>query len=165
MTRLQDVKVADMLVVLPDLVKAEGAHFEAYQIAPQVADKTGVGDSYNTSPGHDFRLQREREGFYARVRRALDKMAEDGRLKRVGRSQQRPDGGYNGNEVYYYTPAAYQAAADQKDQDDRVARLTARRWNGIRADLHAHGFDLLDDALTLDDWERLLSLIGWRAGA
>lgn len=114
--------------------------------------------------------------FRGQVRRALERLAADGTLVKVGRTGKGPDG-YRFTAMFtgdprYLTPAAYEAA---KDRDAAAGAERARtwcRWSVLWDKLEALGYHPLGTEadgrgkevhLGLDDWEALVHLAGGHA--
>jgi hypothetical protein len=94
---------------------------------------------------------------------ALDKLAAEGALVKVGKDQLRPEGILAGRHPWYYTPGAFKAArgAHVRDMQDQERR--AERWGRVYDQLtdvglppeNGRGHDI---ALSIAQWEQLLGI-------
>lgn len=106
---------------------------------------------------------RAQERFSGQVSRALNKLADEGTLRKAGLGSTGPDGRevYR-NDVCWYTPAAWDAAAARAADQQAAAAAEAHRWEAIGVRLAALGLPRpvrpSPPLLTPEDWEALLGL-------
>lgn len=109
------------------------------------------------------------ERFSVQVRHALDTLASEGVLIKIGKGEQGLSG-YRQNTPEYYTPAQYEHAV-AKARQERSARLAATtRWEEIHDQLERRGVPLQSYGrgkpvvLDLDGWDTLLGQLAKGAG-
>src|ERR1700748_1145336 len=105
MRQLDDLTPAAIKAAIPAVFPEDG-HVQAHQIVWTVAEQLDF--SHQAVP-QGYAGSRAQERYVGRVRRALDALADDGVLVRVGAKEQPPDGTSPGS-VHYYTPEAFAAA-------------------------------------------------------
>lgn len=108
-------------------------------------------------------LAEAQKRWSGQVRRAMDRLAGEGLLVKVGKGQRTPDGSYASNTVYYYSPGAYAAEEERTARALVKAEATRRRWEKIRWRLQEGPGVRLDSEgrLFADSWELLLDKGGW----
>lgn len=117
-------------------------------------DVFGVRNSWDRTRAEDK--------FSGQVKRALDKVAAEGALVRIGKNQTLPTGGWSSG-VHYFTPAAAEQA-DRERQEREAGREAERaRWTALHEALAALGFENCRHTsdglvLDLDRWEKLVQL-------
>jgi hypothetical protein len=132
-----------------ELYETCGGVTQILDLAPSLAGRTG---------------ERDRERFKGQVKRALDQLAGEGTLVKVGQGDLPPTGLTALDRPRWYTPAKLgavkQAASLYADQ----LADQARRWEAVHAALTQAGYDPLTPAtgpamLALDGWERLAEAV------
>ena len=145
---LDSLTPAEILPAVLAEVRKRG-HAEWSDVATPVA---GALDSSYVNTGAKYRwdTQKIQVRFEGRVKRALQKLADEGKLVR------KDNAGYRGAPMYY-TPekwAEQQAEAEKRLQDKRTE---VARWDRIRDRLGEQGFVLNEhQGLRAGSWERLL---------
>lgn len=116
----------------------------------------------------DFREQAAIDRFHGQAGRAINKLADEGVLRKAGKGTRGPRGFILGNEAEFWSPAAWDAAVAQAARDQEAAEALAVRWAAVFVQLHAAGFKIEQvgswrsetrgGPLTtdIDGWERLL---------
>jgi len=99
------------------------------------------------------------ERFFSQVRRALDELAKDGTLVKIGKGDRNPQG-FLQSTPQYYTPAQYEHAQGREQAKRRAERETDQRWEGVYDELEQFGLIPSSDRgkpvmLPLDMWERI----------
>lgn len=111
------------------------------------------------------------ERFDGQVRRAFDTMATEGILVKAGRGQQGPHGGYMSNMSGFWTHAGAARDAEALRARREQAALDSARWAEVRVKLAERGVTIKPVSpysrehnieISLDEWEKLLDLAGWR---
>lgn len=105
---------------------------------------------------HDY------DRFAGRVSRAMQALADEGKLVKVGPDDPSPDGrAVIGRAISYYTPKAYAAARETGDRVRAERTENSRRWADVRIRLAKENFHMDGQhGLSLDDWELLLRRAG-----
>lgn len=146
-----------------DLVNDAG-DTEFYVMPGRVASLLGF--QYGTHVAHGTTREWERrhaeESWTGRVRRALDKLADDGLIVKVKRDGRLPDGSCASGTTYY-SHKAYAEAEDKAQARRTAAEVEAATWRQIRDRLASGpGVQLAPSGtLSLDDWLQLLEKAGW----
>jgi hypothetical protein len=141
---------------------------ESWQVPRLVAVKLGasLNDAFSLgvqSMDHGREVRAAETRWASRIRAQLDKLATEGAIVKIGAHQTLPTGYSSGNMAHYYTPAAYETAA-QKHSDDLKAMLTEnRRWAEIGRRLEIGASVRLRNShrLAIEQWEQLLDKAGW----
>jgi hypothetical protein len=153
---LDSLTPAEIKAAIP-MVFPEDGHAESHHLLDAVAEK--LDSSRNATPG-GFQHTRDLERYFARVKRALDALAAEGTLIRVGSKERPPDGTSPGS-VHYYTPEAFAAAKARSEQREAGALTEKVRWERIAVRLLAADVTLRrDGSLSAESWERLLEVTG-----
>lgn len=156
MRQLDSLTPAEIKAAIP-MVFPEDGHAEAYQVLDPVAEK--LDSSRDATPG-GWQHNRVLERYFGRVKRALDALAADGALIRVGAKERPPDGTSPGD-VHYYTPDAFAAAKARSEKAEAEALAVNLRWDLLAGRLDAVEVRLRPNgSLTLEDWEHLLEATG-----
>jgi hypothetical protein len=156
MRQLDSLTLAEIKAAIP-VVFPEDGHAEAYQVLDPVAEK--LDSSRDATPG-GWQHNRVLERYFGRVKRALDAIAADGALIRVGSKERPPDGTSPGG-VHYYTPDAFAAAKARSEKAEAEALTEKVRWERIAVRLLAADVTLhRDGSLSAESWERLLEVTG-----
>jgi hypothetical protein len=146
--------------VLKNILESDGM-VESWRVAVDVAGTLGIDQSQSS------RLLRQSwDRFTGQVSRALNKLADEGTVRKVGRDQLGPDGsrGYGGA-ARYYTPEAWQQAEREYERRERELAGQRARWGKVHdALLDEHGLasatvDSTGIRLSLEDWEKLLEAL------
>lgn len=159
MRKLDGLKPAEIKEAAAALAPEHG-HFEAYQAQTYVADRlessTSDRDAFTSS---GYGIIREQERYFGRVKRALDALAVEGTLIRVGANQVLPSGLNSYNTVQYFTPEAFAVAKERGDQERAQREAEDLRWTLAANRLDALGIKLPgSNRLALEDLEKLLTL-------
>jgi hypothetical protein len=159
MRQLDDLKPAEIKAAVAALMPGLG-QAESWQILETVAQR--LGSSKMATPGgyqHNAVLDR----YVGRVKRALDALAADGVLVRVGAKDQPPDGTSPGD-VHYYTPEAYAAAKSWNEERLAALKAQAEYKDELRTRLRKAGIEMGDSgnfvSVPLTDMKHLLDLAG-----
>jgi hypothetical protein len=103
--------------------------------------------------------------FQGQVKRAFDRLAWDGELRKAGAGTTGPDGRrVSRNDVRYYTPAAWDAAVARYEEAKAIRKEMALAWEKIHSRLLLLGISnsacYQDGAphLDLDSWDRLVTM-------
>lgn len=154
--QLDDLTPAAIKAAIPAVFPGDG-HAEVHHVLWYVAEKLGSGSKAVPQGYSGTRVQ---ERYLGRVKRAMDALAEEGVLVRVGAKDRPPDGTSPGT-VSYWTPEAYQEAKSESEKRRREGQAQAFRNDRIHSRLRAAGIAVLPDgSLRPDDWEHLLDLAG-----
>jgi hypothetical protein len=143
-----------------------GDHYT--EIAPvyqAIARQLGV-DLYSQR----WQDRKEGEALFARVGRALNRLADDGVLVKVGKGQEHPSGQRESGAAFY-TKSGYAKAVEKGQQQRLAERVERDRWADIRNNLERRGVHATTAPgqpvqLSLDEWENLLGQLakgngGW----
>jgi hypothetical protein len=148
-------------------VVGKHGHLESSQI-PQLVAIALDSDVYSPAAlqvpeGHYAQISAAQARFASRVRGQLDKLAAEGTVVKIGAHETLPTGYDSGNRAHYYTPAAYEAAA-QKYSDELKTKIEVRsRWNAIAQRLSDGPGVAMNrqHQLSPEHWEQLLDRAGW----
>lgn len=152
MTRpLGDLKPAEIREAVAALMPEHG-RVEAHTLLGFVAERLG---SSRAGAGH-----LTTQDYADRVRRALNTLAENGTLTKIGINGLLPNGSYS-NVACWYTPEAYERER-QRGEEEQAARAAGReRWGQIAVRLLGADITLSrDTTIAPGDWEKLLTLAG-----
>lgn len=145
---LNSLTPAEILPVVQALVEDMG-HAEWYDVTHKVAAK--LDSSYeNTGDKYRWDAQKTQVRFEGRVKRALEKLAADGKLVR------KDNAGYRNAHLYFTLEkwAEQQAEAEKRLQAERIRTA---RWDRIEERLAGYGFYMFDGyRLSAHDWEQIL---------
>jgi len=156
MRQLDELTPPEIKAAIPAVFPEDG-HAESYQLLDAVAEK--LNSSRDATPG-GWQQNRVHERYTGRVKRALDALAAEGDLVRVGSQEGLPDGTNPGG-VHYYTPEAFAAAQEKRDKRYAEAQAAKVRWDLVANRLDAVEVHLnKDGSLSLEDWEHLLEATG-----
>jgi hypothetical protein len=154
--QLDSLTPAEIKAAIP-MVFPEDGHAEAYELLDAVANQL---DSSRSEIPDGYRRNAVLERYLGRVKRALDAIAADGTLIRVG-SKERPPDGTSPGDVHYYTPDAFAAAKARSEKREAEALTEKVRWERIAVRLLAADVTLRrDGSLSAESWERLLEVTG-----
>lgn len=154
--QLDDLTPAAIKAAIPAVFPEDG-HAEVRHVMWQVAELLGSG--YDEVP-QGYRGNAVRERHIGRVQRALDSLAADGVLIRVGGKDQPPDGTSPGG-LSWWTPEAYEKAKAATRERQAEAARAEERWTQVANRLDAVQVRLRPNgSLTLEDWEHLLESAG-----
>lgn len=143
---------SDVLDATREFILAQTGRTASWLVPGNVAARLGVGDDYNrpkTRSEHDARQR-----FEGQVTRALNKLADDAEIRKVGRGQVGPDGSHASNSAHYYSFAAWDAAAKQQAEKQAQAAEAKAAWAAVYDRLEAAGFT-----------PHAVSVQGWRSEA
>jgi hypothetical protein len=156
---LDSLTPAEIKAVVAEVFPEDG-HARDYQVLDSVAEFLGSSRLDEGAFARAYGRAGVVTRFSGRVRRALDALAADGALVRVGGREQPPDGSPPG-EVHYYTVAGYKAAAATHEDRQAEAVLERARRHRIASRLSAVNVTLRPDgSLSPGDWEHLLEAAG-----
>lgn len=148
-------------------VVGQHGHLESAQIPQLVAlaldsDTHDVG-ALGVQAGQWVKISAAQARFASRVRFALNKLADAGKIVKVGADHVRPDGYASGNTAHYYTLKAYEAAVQKYDAGQQAKIELHNRWNAIAQRLSdGPGVAMgRQHQLTVEHWEQLLNKAGW----
>lgn len=111
--------------------------------------------------GHRWDQEAARGRFDGQVRRAFDKLADQGALRKAAAGKPGPDGRETyRRDVRYYTPETWDAAARQAEADRASADAERARWEAVHDWLEGLGLESIkprgrEARLALEDWEKL----------
>jgi len=111
---------------------------------------------------HAWDQSKAEDKFSGQVKRALDKVAGEGGLVRIGKNQTLPTGGWSSG-VHYFTPAAAEKADRERQERDAVRAAVDARVKSVGERLVKLGIrspNRVADGVSidLDSWELLLEL-------
>lgn len=157
---LDELTGAEITGALRDLMPAQG-RAEWYQVLDEVAERLGSSRAHLRT----YRDQVTSDRFADRVKRALNKLAEEGELIKVGKGQRTPLGQYMGNGAMYYTPVAFAKEQVEGEQERAARKASDQRWAEVAARLLALGFPTTSARceLTVGQFEKLLDMAEGRA--
>lgn len=156
MRMLESLTPAEIKAAIPAVFPEDG-HAESHHVVWTVAEKL---DSSSQAVPQGYSGNRVQERYIGRVKRALDALAAEGTLVRVGAQESPPDGTSPGS-VHYYTPEAFAAAKARSEQREAEALTEKVRWERIAVRLLAADVTLRKDgSLSAESWERLLEVTG-----
>jgi alpha-amylase/alpha-mannosidase (GH57 family) len=156
MRKLDDLKPAEIKEAAAALAPEHG-HFEAYQIQGYIADRLGSATWDDDALPSGYQKNAVQERYFGRVKRALDALAGEKVLIRVGANQVLPSGLNSYNTVHYFTPEEFARQNAEGDARRREQQAEAFRNDEIRRRLAAGGFTN-GTAFTTADWERILDM-------
>lgn len=166
MRNLQTVKPDELAKAALDALEAQEGQWSAFWRLPDVTAAQLGGSMHNAESLGITRswgsIQGEMNNWVERVRRALNRLADERAIVRVRRGEQLPWGG-EAPEAYYFTlAAAGQAKAEAEAKNDAEV-VEAAVWRQIRDRLAAGPGVQLAPSGTLrqDDWLDLLEKAGW----
>lgn len=145
---LDDLKPAEIIdQVLREMGERRWA--EAYQITDSVAK--ALGSHMHNAPDltTGYTAARIQERYRGRVKRAMDKLADQGALIKYS----------TGRDVAYYTPEAWREEVAEQRRVADAKRAAEQRWQAITGRLLEQGYTLHNHTLSLDEWERLLDVL------
>jgi hypothetical protein len=131
-------------------------YFTSYDMYYQAAERLGVNVSGYYTDRNDAQAA---DRLYGQVRRALDLIASQGKLVKIGRGDKHPDGIGLGTE--YYRPEAWEAAQQRVVEARQQARYLRVRWENVYDTLDKLGHVISTAErgepiqLTLEQWENL----------
>jgi hypothetical protein len=121
-----------------EVALAERGALESWRAPALVASYLGITEQYNGARTYTEASALRR--FQGQVARSLNALARDGVLRKVGRGDRGPDGGWNRrNEACYYTPEEWDAAAARAAKHEAAAKAEEDRWAAIYDRLVALG--------------------------
>lgn len=167
MRDLRHVTPAEIEPAALRAVEEENGRIEGYLADDRVAALLGgsVDDlrSMGVSPAFRWEFAAAQRKWSGRVRRVMDKLADNGALVKVGKDQRTPGGTHATNTVFYYTPGAYQAEIRRAAEGTQRALEVQRRWEEVQRRLWDGPAIRLGSGgkLSLEDWEKLLIEGGW----
>lgn len=114
--------------------------------------------------GHDGFYHPGRK-FAGQVKRALDRLVEDGTLIKVARGERHPGGGTASVHPGYYTPESWARSEARAATEAEADRVEALHWSEVREALRRAeitGYDGIDlgsgePRLTLEAWQGLVA--------
>lgn len=133
-----DVKPADVLAATREYTTTRNDRIESWAVPDAVAARLGIREAYNrpSTTGEYQAVVR----FEGQVSRALNILASDGTLRKVGRGQTGPDGSVASNAAFYYTPDAWDAATERHTARQAVAAEAESAWATVYDRMTALGF-------------------------
>lgn len=156
MKQLDSLTPAEIKTAVAALMPERG-HAEAYQLLEAVANQ--LDSSRSETPG-GYQHSRVIERYFGRVKRALDALAVEGTLVKVG-AKERPPNGTSPGSVHYYTPEAFAAAKAAYEEREAAELAEKLRWDLVANRLDAVEVTLKrDGSLSLEHWEHLLEATG-----
>jgi hypothetical protein len=154
--------------------------WRSWELGELIAGKLGLAEQYRASfrgTNYDERARLKLDG---QAKRAMDELAADDRLVKIGRGEQHPSGATLGGEAQYFTPARFKEAEAEAERERENRQATRERWESIYAILVTHGFEPhivpvpnvtrsqaagLPITLDLEGWAQLLSCLPFDAQA
>lgn len=148
-------------------VVGQHGHLESAQIPQMVAlaldsDNHDAG-ALGVGPRDWVKISAAQARFASRVRFALNKLADEGLIVKIGARQMLPAGYSSGNTSHYYTVPVYEAAMQKYDAEQQARVEQHNRWNSIAQRLSDGPGAALNrqHQLTVEHWEQLLDRGGW----